>query len=241
MLGCTGTSITRPRTSEIVLLEGGERVLPAFPPELSEKATKQLERLGVTVRTGALVRAVDAAGVAIGDERIAARTVIWGAGVRATALLATIGAPLDRVGRVRVGADLAIPGAPEVFVIGDAAVVEQDGAHVPGVAPAAIQMGRHVARQVERALAGRELLPFRYRDKGSLATIGRASAVADFGRVRLSGPIAWVTWLVVHVFFLIGFRTRVVVLFDWAWSWLTYQRVARVVPEGATRPDDAGE
>ena len=226
-----------PRATEIVLLEGSERVLPSFPPALSAKAQKQLERLGVRVRTGTLVTDVDAEGVRIGDERIEARTAIWGAGVKATPLVESLGAPLDRAGRVRVAPDLSLPECPEVFVIGDAAAIEFDGTPVPGVAPAAVQMGRHAALQIRRQLQGDASEPFRYRDKGSLATIGRLAAVADFGRLRFSGPIAWLLWLTVHIFFLIGFRTRIVVLIDWTWSWLTYQRVARVVPERASRPD----
>ena len=224
-----------PRKTDILLVEGTDRVLPTFPPDLSEKARRQLERLGVTVRTSTLVTDVDARGVAIGEERVAARTVIWGAGVCATALLGTLGAPLDGIGRVQVEADLTLPGANDVFVIGDAAALEQDGEPVPGVAPAAIQMGRHAARQVRRALRREAREVFRYHDRGALATIGRLAAVADFGRLRFSGPLAWFAWLTVHIFFLIGFRTRIVVLFDWAWSWLTYQRVARVVPDRLSR------
>lgn len=220
-----------PRRAEILLIEGTGRVLPTFPTELSEKARGQLERLGVDVRTDTLVTAVDGDGVALGEERIAARTVIWGAGVSATSLTGTLGAPLDPAGRVRVEPDLTLPDAQDVFVIGDAAALEQAGRPVPGVAPAAIQMGRHAARQIRRALRGQPREAFRYRDRGALATIGRMAAVADFGRLRFSGPLAWFAWLTVHIFFLIGFRTRIVVLIDWAWSWLTYQRVARVVPD----------
>jgi NADH dehydrogenase len=221
-----------PRATEILLVEGGERVLPTFPPELSARAQRDLERLGVRVRTRALVTDVRAGGLTLGTQELAARTVLWAAGVRATPLAATLGVELDRAGRVPVAPDLSLPGAPSVYVIGDLAALRQDGQPVPGVAPAAIQMGRHAARQIRRALRGQPTQTFRYRDRGNLATIGRLAAVADFGgRRRVTGPLAWFVWLTVHVYFLIGFRSRLVVLFDWAWSWLTYQRVARVVPD----------
>jgi NADH dehydrogenase len=218
-----------PRTARILLVEAGPRVLPTYPEELSEKAKRQLEALGVQVWTGALVTGVDASGVEIGAERVATRTVVWAAGVLASPLARSLGAPLDRAGRVRVLSDLTVPGQPAVFVIGDLASLERDGRPVPGVAPAAIQMGAHAARNVLRALRGEPLVPFFYRDKGSLATIGRRSGVADFGWVRLSGPVAWLAWLGVHIFFLIGFRNRFVVLFTWAWAYLTYERSARLI------------
>jgi NADH dehydrogenase len=226
-----------PHRAEIVLVEGAERVLPTFPPSLSASAARQLRRLGVTVRTGALVTAIDAEGLALGEERIAARTVLWAAGVKASPLLASLGVPLDRAGRARVEPDLSLPDHPRVFVAGDAAALQQDGRPVPGVAPAAIQAGRHVARCVLADLRGLPRPAFRYRDKGSLATIGRAAAVADFGRLRFGGFAAWLLWLAVHIWFLIGFRSRLVVLFEWAWAWLTYQRVARVIPEAPRRDD----
>jgi NADH dehydrogenase len=218
-----------PRTARVILVEGGPRVLPTYPPELSEKAKLQLETLGVEVRTGALVTAVDARGIGIGDERVAARTVVWAAGVQASPLVRSLGAPLDRAGRVRVEPELTVPGQPDVFVIGDLASLEQDGRPIPGVAPAAIQMGKHAAANLVRALRGEAPAPFRYRDKGSLATIGRRSGVAMFGRLWLSGPLAWLAWLVIHIFFLIGFRNRFVVLFTWAWAYLTYDRSARLI------------
>ncbi len=218
-----------PRTARVILVEGGPRVLPTYPEELSEKAKLQLEALGVQVWTGALVTAVDASGVGIGAERIAARTVVWAAGVTASPLAQFLGAPLDRAGRVRIASDLTVPGRPEVFVIGDLASLDQDGHPVPGVAPAAMQMGAHAAANIRRAAREEPLVPFRYRDKGSLATIGRRSAVALIGRLRLSGPLAWLAWLGIHIFFLIGFRNRFVVLFTWAWAYLTYDRSARLI------------
>ena len=226
-----------PSQARVVLLEGTERVLPPYPPDLSQKARRQLEDLGVQVRTGALVTDVDGDGVRIGAERIEARTVLWAAGVAASPVGRSLGAPVDRAGRVKVASDLTLAGRPEVFVAGDLAAFEQDGRPVPGVAPAAMQMGRHAARNVCRAIAGRPLVPFRYVDKGSLATIGRRAAVADFGRIRLWGLPAWMAWLGIHIFFLIGFRNRVVVLLDWAWAYFSYERSARLIlfePGGAS-------
>jgi NADH dehydrogenase len=218
-----------PRTARVLLVEAGSRILPAYPPELSAEAQRQLETLGVQVWTGAAVTGVDSRCVQVGGDRIAAQTIVWAAGVQASPLARSLGVPLDRAGRVRVLPDLTAPGHPSVLVIGDLAAVEQDGGLVPGVAPAAIQMGEHAARNVRRAVRGEALLPFRYRDKGSLATIGRKSAVALIGRWRLSGAVAWLAWLTVHIFFLIGFRNRFVVLFTWAWAYLTYDRSARLI------------
>lgn len=218
-----------PRSARVLLVEGSERVLQSFPTELSDAAKHQLERLGVEVVLGRRVEAIDAEGVRIGEERIAARTVLWGAGVRASPLLATLGVPLDRGGRVAVRDDLSIEGDDRVFVIGDAAAFVSDGKPVPGVAPAAMQMGRVAGENVVRLLRGEPRKPFRYVDKGSLATIGRRSAVADFGRFRCSGFLAWFLWLAIHIVFLIGFRSRFVVLFEWAWAYVTYQRGARVI------------
>jgi NADH:ubiquinone reductase (H+-translocating) len=230
-----------PGTASVVLIEAAERVLPPYPPDLSEKARKQLERLGVEVRTNTRVTDVDAEGVKLGDERLAARTVVWAAGVAASPLGRALGATVDRAGRVPVQADLTLPGHPEVYVIGDLVTLQQDGQPVPGVAPAAMQMGRHAARNVLRALEGRERLPFRYVDKGSLATIGRSSGVAMFGRLRMSGFLAWAAWLVVHIFFLIGFRNRLVVMTDWAWSYFTHQRFARLILEVERSRGDRGK
>ena len=218
-----------PRRARVLLLEGGDRVLPTYPDELSQKARAQLEKLGVEVRTSTLVTAIDDHGVQAGDERIEARTALWTAGVKASGVGASLGAPLDRAGRVEVREDLTVPGHDEVFVVGDLASAQSRDKPVPGVAPAAIQGGQHAARCIRRRLAGRGNVPFRYRDKGSLATIGRAAGVADFGRVRVSGFVAWVLWLTVHVFFLIGFRNRVFVLLTWAWSYVTFQRGARLI------------
>ncbi|MBT2115869.1 NAD(P)/FAD-dependent oxidoreductase [Dyella sp. LX-66] len=226
-----------PRTANILLVEAGPRVLPAFAPELSAKAQKQLEKLGVQVRTGTAVTAIGSDSVQLGNETLASRTVLWAAGVAASPLGQHLGVPLDRAGRVPVTPELAVPGYPEVFVIGDlASVTQADGKPVPGIAPAAKQMGRYVADAILARLGGRAApAPFRYRDDGTLATIGRLSAVAQFGRVKLSGVLAWWVWLVAHVYFLIGFRNRLVVLLDWAWSYWTYQRHARIVTGSDTR------
>ena len=233
-----------PRSARVILVEAGPRVLPAYPEPLSEKARLQLEGLGVQVWTGSPVTGVDEGGVALGGDRIAARTVVWAAGVQASPLARSLGAPLDRAGRVRVAPDLSVPGWPSVFVVGDLAALEQDGRPVPGVAPAAIQMGDHAARNVVRSLRGEPLRPFRYRDKGSLATIGRRRAVAVIGALRLSGLAAWLAWLGIHIFFLIGFRNRFVVLFTWAWAYLTYDRSARLIlgrgGRGPSRPSRPG-
>jgi len=214
-----------PRNARVVLVEGSDRVLPPYPPALSEKARLQLERLGVTVWVGKRVTGVDPGGVAIGGERLDAKTVLWAAGVASSPLGASLGVPLDRAGRVKVEPDLSIPGHPEVFVVGDLAAV--DG--VPAIAPGAKQMGAHAARNILERLAGRPTRPFRYRDYGQLATIGRKAAVADFGWLRLSGFPAWFVWLWAHIYFLINFRNRIVVMIDWAWSYWTFQRYSRIV------------
>jgi NADH dehydrogenase len=219
-----------PRTARIILVEAGPRILTAYPEELSRSAVLQLEGLGVQVWTGAPVTGIDDSGVSIGGDRLMARTVVWAAGVQASPMGKALGASLDRAGRVKVTPELTLPGHPEVFVIGDLASVEQDGRPVPGVAPAAMQMGRHTAANIARAVRGEALVPFRYRDKGSLATIGRSAGVAWFGgRRTLSGFLAWAAWLGIHVFFLIGFRNRFVVMVTWAWAYLTYQRSARLI------------
>jgi NADH dehydrogenase len=228
-----------PREAKVVLVEGLPRVLNAFPPELSVEATGQLERLGVAVRTSTMVTGIDESGVSLGAERLDARTVLWAAGVAASPLARSLGVPLDRAGRVKVEPDLTIPGHPEVFVIGDLAILEQDGKPVTGLAAVAVQEGPHAARNVGRAVRGLPLEPFRYTDKGILATIGRAAAVASFGRVRLSGLVAWLVWLFVHVFLLIGFRNRFLVMFSWAWTYFTYERGARLIT-GEVGPVVAG-
>jgi NADH dehydrogenase len=218
-----------PARARVILVEGTPRVLPPWSPDLSERARHSLESLGVTVRTSAMVTGVDPHGVQLGDERIEARTVVWAAGVAASPLGRSLGVPTDRAGRVKVEPDLTVPGHPEVFVAGDLALFEQEGRPVPGVAPAANQMGRHAARNILRALSGQPHTAFHYRDKGSLATIGRRAGVAQIGRLKLWGGPAWLAWLMIHVFFLIGFRNRLVVMFDWALAYLTYQRHARLL------------
>ena len=218
-----------PRNARVVLVEGGDRVLNGFPPALSQRARLQLERLGVTVWLGKSVTGIDREGVTMGPDRLAAHTVVWAAGVAASPLGRSLGAPLDRAGRVIVGEDLSIPGHPEVAVIGDLAALPWHMPPVPGIAPAAKQMGRHAALNVSNFLENKPSKPFRYRDVGMLATIGMNSAVAVLGRLRLSGYPAWLLWLVAHIYFLIGFRNRIVVLIDWAWAYWTYERSARIV------------
>jgi NADH:ubiquinone reductase (H+-translocating) len=214
-----------PTRARVVLVEGADRVLPPYTPDLSEKARLQLERLGVTVWLGKRVTGVDAGGVTLGAERLEAKTVIWAAGVTSSPLGRSLGAPLDRAGRVQVLPDLSAPGHPEIFVIGDLAVVP----NVPGIAPAAKQMGRHTARNIRNIIEGRSRVPFRYRDYGQLATIGRNAAVVMMGKLKLSGYPAWVMWLVAHIYFLINFRNRIAVMIDWAWSYWTYDRAARII------------
>ena len=217
-----------PRTARVILVEGTDRVLPPYPPDLSHKARLQLERLGVMVFLEKRVTGVDGGGVQLGGERIEARTVIWAAGVTSSPLGRALGTPLDRAGRVLVEPDLSVPGHPEIFVAGDLAGVPSKRP-VPGIAPAAKQMGQHAAVNVILSLESRKTKPFRYRDYGQLATIGRAAAVAEMGRFKLSGFIAWIVWLVAHIYFLINFRNRIVVLIDWASSYWTYARYARIV------------
>jgi NADH dehydrogenase len=218
-----------PAAARVLLVEAGPRVLPAFPPSLSAKAQRQLERLGVIVRTGRPVTALDERGARIGEERIAARTVLWAAGVAASPLGATLGVAVDRAGRVAVTDQLTVPGHPEVFVVGDLAVVPEGIGPVPAIAPAAKQMGRYAAEAVLAKLSDRRTRPFRYRHFGSLATIGRMAAVVDFGRLRISGILAWWIWLTAHIYFLIGFRNRLVVLIDWAEAYWSYRRAARII------------
>lgn len=221
---------SEPRRALVHLVEAGERVLAAMPPTLSDSARRQLERLGVIVRTGRAVTAIDAEGVRFGDELLAARTVLWAAGVAASPLARELGVALDRAGRVPVAPDLSVPGHGNVFVAGDLAqVTRADGRPVPGVAPAAKQMGKHAARAIRARLAGEPAPPFRYQDFGNLATIGRMAAVVDLGRIRFSGFFAWWFWLSAHLFFLIGFRNRLLVLIEWAWSYFSYQRGARII------------
>lgn len=219
-----------PGSARVILLEGGPRVLPAYPEDLSTRARNQLEKLGVTVRTGAVVTGIEPGVVHVGSETIRTQNVFWAAGVLASPLGATLGAPLDRSGRVKVQPDLSIPGHPEVLVAGDlASVTAPGGRPVPGVAQAAIQMGRYAARRILDSIESRPTPPFRYFDKGTLATIGRAAAVADFGRVHVSGWIAWMAWLTIHIYFLIGFRNRLFVLLQWAWAYVRWERGVRLI------------
>ena len=225
-----------PSSARILLLERNDRVLSNYPPDLSRKAEAQLRGLGVEVTIGATVTSVDDRGVTVGAAVIPTRTVLWGAGVQASPLAQSLGVPLDRAGRVLVNPDLTIPGHADVFIIGDlASLTQANGTAVPGVAPAAMQGGAHAAANIERALGGQPLRPFHYRDKGSLATIGRAAGVGDFGRIHLSGFIAWAAWLGIHIFFLIGFRNRLLVMLQWAWAYLTYQRGARLITGNVDR------
>ncbi|HWT15313.1 MAG TPA: NAD(P)/FAD-dependent oxidoreductase [Patescibacteria group bacterium] len=218
-----------PSSARIRLIEAGPRVLSSFPESLSEAARRQLERLGVEVVTGEAVADIDPHGYRIGERAYAARTVLWAAGVAASPLGALLDAPRDRAGRVIVEPDLGVPGHPGIFVAGDLASVQHDGKPVPGVAPAAKQMGRHVATAIRARIANKSAPPFRYRDFGNLATIGRMAAVVDLHGMRFAGLLAWWFWLAAHVFFLIGFRNRLVVLVNWAWAYWTYQRHARII------------
>ena len=218
-----------PSSAQVILLEAGERILSSYPENLSAKAARQLRELGVDVRTGVQVTGVDGRSVDTSDGTITARTVVWGAGNEASPLAGAVGAETDRAGRAVVGADLAVVGHPEIFVIGDAAHAQSNGAAVPGVAQGAIQGGKHVARAIRADLDGAERPVFRYRDKGELATIGRSSAVGTIGPFQLSGWIAWMAWWAIHIAFLIDFRTRVIVMFSWAWSYLTFQRGSRLI------------
>ncbi len=219
-----------PRSTQIVLIEAGPRILPTFPEALSASAMRQLTKLGVEVMTGAAVTGIDQTHVYFGERAFPASVVLWGAGVSASPLGKLLGAPTDRAGRVEVQPDLTIAGHPEVFVLGDLASIRQENRKpVPGVAPAAIQMGKFAAACILGDLRGEMRKPFHYRDKGSLATIGRSSAVADIRGFQLSGLTAWLAWLFVHLLFLIGFRNRIQVLGEWVWEYVTFQRGARLI------------
>jgi NADH dehydrogenase len=219
-----------PKSTRIILLEGGPRILPAYPEDLSRSAEEQLRHLGVDVRTSTLVTGVEAGAVRMGETQLSAAVILWAAGVAASPLGKKLGAPVDRAGRVLVSPDLSIPGHPEVFVIGDlASLKDESGRIIPGVAPVAMQEGRAVARNIGRELRGESRHNFHYFNKGNLATIGRAAAVAEFGKVHISGFLAWLSWLFVHIFFLIGFRNRILVMIQWAWSYFTYERGARLI------------
>jgi NADH:ubiquinone reductase (H+-translocating) len=219
-----------PRRTRVVLIEGGKQLLASFDPALSEKARAALEAIGVDVRLGRPVVGCDEHGVSFGDTRIGSRTIVWAAGVQASPAARWLGAETDRAGRAKVGPELTLEGHPEVFVLGDTAhFLDGDGKPLPGIAPVAKQQGRDAANRIIARIEGRSLPAFRYRDGGSMATIGRKSAVAHIGRLKLSGWFAWVLWCVAHVYFLIGFRNRFVVAANWAWNYVTFQRGARLI------------
>jgi NADH dehydrogenase len=228
----------KPESASILLLEGGPHLLGAFPEALRRAARESLERLGVDVRTDAMVTSVDAEGVtwrrasagsSAETERLSAQTVLWAAGVAASPIAMALGATLDRAGRVVADPTLTVPGRADLFVAGDICAMQQDGVLLPGVAQVAKQQGAHAARNIVRAIKGEPLEPFRYRDYGNMATIGRGSAVADIGPIKASGFFAWLIWLFIHIFWLIGFRSRVVVFGEWAWSYVTFQRRVRLI------------
>jgi len=226
-----------PKSTRIILLEGGPRILPVYPEDLSRSAEEQLRHLGVDVRTSTMVTGVEAGVVHMGETHLSAAVILWAAGVAASPLGKKLGAPIDRAGRVLVNPDLSIPGHPEVFVIGDLAFLKDEhGKIIPGVAPVAMQEGRATARNIQRELRGEPRRNFHYFNKGNLATIGRAAAVAEFGKVHISGFLAWLSWLFIHIFFLIGFRNRIMVMIQWAWSYLTYERGARLITGDQTLP-----
>jgi NADH dehydrogenase len=224
-----------PKRTRIVLLEGGPRVLPAYPEDLSRSAEEQLRDLGVEVHTSSMVTGIQPSAVLVGETRLPAAVILWAAGVAASPLGKKLCAPVDRAGRVLVNPDLSIPGHPEVFVIGDlAALKDENGKLLPGVAPVAMQQGKATARNIARDLKGEPRQNFHYVNKGSLATIGRSAAIAEFGKLHVSGFVAWLAWLFIHIFFLIGFRNRITVFIQWAWSYFTYERGARLIT-GDTR------
>jgi len=227
-----------PRSARIILIEAGPRLLPTFPAGLSDYALKTLTRVGVEVRTETLVTKCDADGVDLKDGRIDAGTVIWAAGVTASPAMRWLNAEGDRAGRVKVNSDLSLPGHPEIFVVGDtAAVTDKNGHPIPGIAPAAKQMGTYVGKLISARIAGREWnKPFKYMHLGDLATIGRRAAVVKFGPLELKGFIGWVFWSVAHIYFLIGLRNRFVVAFNWFWDYVTFQRGARLI----TDPPNSG-
>jgi NADH:ubiquinone reductase (H+-translocating) len=226
-----------PQRTRIVLLEGGPRVLPAYSEDLSYSAEEQLKHLGVEVHTNAMVTGMEAAAVLMGKTRLPAAVVLWAAGVAASPLGNKLGTTVDRAGRVLVNQDLSIPGHPEVFVIGDlAALQDEKGKMLPGLAPVAMQEGKAAAHNIGREVLGKPRQNFHYFDKGSLATIGRAAGIAEFGKIHISGFLAWLAWLFIHIFFLIGFRNRLLVMIQWAWSYLTYERGARLITGDMSLP-----
>jgi NADH dehydrogenase len=225
-----------PRCTRVILIEAGPRILSTFAPEMSQKAVAQLVQLGVEVRTGTPVSDVGEGYVEIAGEYIETHTVVWAAGVQASPLTRQLGVPVDRAGRVWVEPDLSVPDRPEVFVVGDLIAKTQEGRPLPGVAPLAIQSGRHAAANILRSVARRPRLPFQYVDKGSMATIGRNKAVAQLGKLHFSGMLAWWAWLVVHLLSLVEFKSRVSVLFEWAWAYFTWQRRSRIILEVPREP-----
>ncbi len=226
-----------PRTAKVVLVEAGPRVLAAFSPDLSARAQTSLQKLKVDVRLSTRVTDVDGNGVTLdGKTVVPARMVLWAAGIAGSPLAKSLGVPLDKAGRVLVQRDLSLAGHPDVFVIGDlAAFTQEDGTVLPGLAPVAMQQGRHVAKIIRDSLAGKPRTDFRYFDKGIMATVGRASGIAQTGRLKLWGFVGWLAWLFIHIMYLIGFRNRVLVLIEWSWAWLTYGRSARLIT-GQTPP-----
>jgi NADH dehydrogenase len=216
-------------STRVLLFEGGPKILPPYPDALSEHARRDLENLGVEVHTGAIVSDIGTHHVKVGDQTIHAHTILWAAGNAASPLGADLSTSRDRAGRVPVEPDLSVPGHRDVFVIGDLASITTKGKPVPGVAPAAMQMGTHAAKNIRRDLEQRERTPFVYRNKGDLATIGRYRAIADLGRLQLTGILAWWFWLFLHIMYLAGFRNRVSVLVEWAYSYFTYERGARLI------------
>jgi NADH dehydrogenase len=229
-----------PQSARTILLEGGPRLLPTYPANLSERARGDLTALGVDVRTSTMVTSVEPGAVHVGNEVIRARTIVWAAGNAASPLGKSLGAPTDRAGRVQVEPDLSIPGHPEVFVIGDMAAAMSKGKPVPGVAPAAMQMGAHAAQNVRHDLEQRPREAFVYKNKGDLATIGRHRAIADFGRLQVTGSLAWWFWLFLHIMYLAGFRNRLSVLVEWAYSYFTYARGARLITGSGSPAPSSG-
>jgi NADH dehydrogenase len=225
-----------PASTRVILIDAADRVLATFPEALSVHATTILRARGVELLLGRRVTAIDATGVTMGDVHLAARTVLWAAGVKASPLGASLGVPLDRGGRVLVAPDLSVPGRPEVFVVGDLCAFEQDGQWLPGVAQPAIQAGQHAAKNALRVLRGEPTLPFHYHDKGMMATIGRAAAVAQIGKLQLWGFVAWLMWVTIHIWYLIGFRNRLVVMIEWAWAYISFSRNARVILDRTAFP-----
>ena len=233
-----------PKLTRVILVEAGPRILPSFTPELASRAARDLEAIGVQIWTHSAVTEIDASGVQIGTERIRTGTVLWAAGVRASDLGASFGAERDGQGRVKVEPDLSVPGHPELLVLGDLAHVPgPDGRPLPGIAPVALQQGRHAARTILGDLRGKPRQPFVYRDKGQMATIGRSRAVVQTGALRIGGLFAWIAWLVIHIYYLSGFKNRLFVLFQWAWSYFTFARGARLIvgKSWQSYPEESGD